>query len=78
MSSRWRQENYFRYARTHFALYALDSYAAALDDPGRLVPNPAKKAAAARVRTAADDVAAAEAARDARLLELRSPPPARP
>jgi len=28
MSSRWREENYFRYARTHFALDALDSYAA--------------------------------------------------
>ena len=33
MSSRWREENYFRYARTRFALDALDSYAAAPDDP---------------------------------------------
>ena len=38
MSSRWREENYFRYARTHFALDALDSYAAAPDNPRRLVP----------------------------------------
>ena len=52
MSSRWREENYFRYARTHFALDALDSYAAVPDDPDRLVPSPAKKAAAARVRRA--------------------------
>ena len=52
MSSRWREENYFRYARAHFALDALDSYAAAPDDPDRLVPSPAKKAAAARVRPA--------------------------
>src|SRR5258706_552853 len=29
MSSRWREENYFRYARPWFALDALDSYAAA-------------------------------------------------
>ena len=43
MSSRWREENYFRYARTHFALDALDSYAAVPDDPDRLVPSPAKK-----------------------------------
>ena len=50
MSSRWREENYFRYARTHFALDRLDSYAAVPDDPDRLVPSPAKKAAAARVR----------------------------
>ena len=42
MSSRWREENYFRYARTHFALDALDSYAAVPDDPDRLVPSPAR------------------------------------
>ena len=78
MSSRWREENYFRYARTHFALDALDSYAAVPDDPDRLVPSPAKKAAAARVRRAEAAIGAAEAGRDASLLELRSPPPARP
>lgn len=49
LSSRWREENYFRYARTRFAL---DSHAAAPDDPERLIPNPAKKAAAAQVRRA--------------------------
>lgn len=43
LSARWRQENYFKYAREHFALDALDSYAAIADDPHRLVPNPAKK-----------------------------------
>jgi len=75
MSSRWREENYFRYARTHFALDALDSYAAVPDDPGRLVPSPAKKAAAARVRRAEAAIGAAEAGRDAGLLELRSPAP---
>jgi hypothetical protein len=75
MSSRWREENYFRYARTHFALDALDSYAAVPDDPGRLVPSPAKKAAAARVRRAEAATGAAEAGRDAGLLELRSPAP---
>jgi hypothetical protein len=72
LSSRWREENYFRYARTRFALDALDSYAAAPDDPDRKVPNPAKKTAAARVRQAE---AAAQAARDAALLQLRSPAP---
>jgi hypothetical protein len=35
LTSRWREENYFRYARTHFALDALDSYAATSDDPDR-------------------------------------------
>ena len=75
LSSRWREENYFRYARTRFALDALDSHAATPDDPGRLIPNPAKKAAAAQVRRAEALAEAAEARRDARLLELRSPAP---
>ena len=75
LTSRWREENYFRYARTHFALDALDSYAAAPDDPDRMVPTPAKKAAAARIRQAEAAAQAAEAARDAALLQLRSPAP---
>jgi Helix-turn-helix domain len=75
LTSRWREENYFRYARTHFALDALDSYAAAPDDPHRMVPNPAKKTATARIRQAEHAVTAAETARDAALLELRSPAP---
>ena len=73
--SRWREENYFRYARTRFALDALDSYAAAPDDPDRMVPNPARKTAAARVRQAEAAAQAAETARDAALLQLRSPAP---
>src|SRR5665647_2429442 len=42
MATRWRQENYFKYAREHFALDALDSYADQPDDPDRLVPTPRK------------------------------------
>jgi hypothetical protein len=75
LSSRWREENYFRYARTRFALDALDCYAAAPDDPERTVPNPARKTAAARIRQAAAAAQAAETARDAALLQLRSPAP---
>ena len=75
LTSRWREENYFRYARTRFALDALDSYAAAPDDPDRMVPNPARKTAAARVRQAEAAAQAAETARDAALLQLRSPAP---
>jgi len=61
MTGRWREENYFRYARAHFALDALDSYAVIPDDPARLVPNPAKKQAAAAVKTAKKTLADAEA-----------------
>jgi hypothetical protein len=75
MTSRWREENYFRYARAHFALDALDSYAVTPDDPARLVPNPAKKTASATVTAAKKDLAAAEAAREGKLATLRSPAP---
>jgi transposase len=78
LTSRWREENYFRYARTHFALDALDSHAAAPDDPDRKVPNPARKAAAAQARHAEILAAAAQAQRDASLAALRNPAPGQP
>ena len=78
LTSRWREENYFRYARTHFALDALDSHAATPDDPARLVPNPARKTAAAQTRRAEILAAAAEAQRDASLAALRNPAPGQP
>jgi transposase len=52
LSARWRQENYFKYAREHFSLDGLDSYAAIADDPDRPVPNPAKKRRRAGVENA--------------------------
>jgi hypothetical protein len=61
MSARWRQENYFKYARAHFALDALDSYADTADDPTRPVPNPAKTAALHAVADARTGVAAGHA-----------------
>ena len=61
MSVRWRQENYFKYAREHFALDALDSYADHDDDPTRQVPNPAKARALTKVGQARADITAAHA-----------------
>ena len=61
MAARWRQENYFKYAREHFALDALDSYADHPDDLDRLVPNPAKARAIDQVTGARVDLAAAHA-----------------
>src|SRR5271157_3394825 len=75
MTSRWREENYFRYARAHFALDALDTYATTPEDPARLVPNPAKKTAAAAVKAARKTLASAETARRRKLDALRSPAP---
>ena len=72
MTSRWREENYIRYARAHFAL---DSYAITTDNPGCLVPNPARKTAAAAVKTAKKALAEAESARQRKLDALRRPAP---
>ena len=54
LGGRWRQENYFRYGRMHFALDALDDYTDKPDDPTRLVPNPAKTHAATAAVSAAE------------------------
>ena len=75
MTSRWREENYFRYGRAHFALDALDTYAITPEDPARMVPNPAKKTAAAAVKTAKKTLTSAETARQDKLAALRSPAP---
>ena len=75
MSSRWREENYFRYGRAHFALDALDSYAVTPDNPGRMIPNPAAKTARAAVASAKKALERAAARRDARLAELKDPAP---
>jgi hypothetical protein len=61
MLTRWRQENFFKYARAHLGLDVLATYAAetAVD---RQVPNPAAKAATAelkRLRTVAQKLRAA-------------------
>ena len=61
MGNRWRQENYFKYGREHFALDALDSYADHPDDLTRLVPNPAKHRAIDRVKAARKDLTDAHA-----------------
>ncbi|MGI8685439.1 MAG: putative transposase [Acidimicrobiales bacterium] len=61
MFSRWRQENFFRYMRAHYALDGLDAYATVGDDPARLVPNPARKDADRHLSEARQRLAAAEA-----------------
>ena len=75
MGSRWRQENYFRYARIRFDLDSHDTYRAGDDDPTRMVPNPAKKLAYRDVEKARRTLQHAETVRDSELLEASSPPP---
>jgi transposase-like protein len=61
MFGRWRQENFFRYMRAHFALDGLDSYATVADDLTRAVPNPAKRTAAREVTEVRTAIVGAEA-----------------
>jgi len=75
MGSRWRQENYFRYARMHFDLDSHDAYATTEDDPTRLVPNPGKKKAHKQLLAARARYDRALAATDAAMLDVVSPPP---
>ena len=61
MLARWRQENFFKYARSHLGLDVLTSYATD-PVPDRQVPNPAVKAAkneVGRLRAMAGKVRAA-------------------
>lgn len=62
MFNRWRQENYFRYGRHHFALDALDTYTVRDDDPGRSVPNPKRAKLNRQLRAARAKLAEAQAA----------------
>lgn len=75
MGARWRQENYFRYARMRFALDSHDAYASTDDDPDRSVPNPAKRKAYQKVLAAKTRHGKAVADTDAALLAARTPAP---
>ncbi|MDQ6738804.1 MAG: helix-turn-helix domain-containing protein [Actinomycetota bacterium] len=73
MGARWRQENYFRYARIRFALDSHDAYTSTDDDPERSVPNPAKRKAYQKVLAAKTRYEKALADTDAALLAARTP-----
>ncbi len=75
MGSRWRQENHYRYARMHFDFDSHDTYRASIDDPTRMVPNPAKKLAYQNVEKACRALQHAETIADTELLAASSPPP---
>ncbi|MHB1289083.1 putative transposase, partial [Georgenia sp.] len=75
MGSRWRQENYFRYARLHLGLDSHDSYTATADDPDRTVPNPAKRRAHQVVQNTYARLEREKARAEAALLAARTPGP---
>jgi transposase len=72
MFNRWRQENYLKYMREHFALDALVSYRTQPDDDERTVPNPKRKALDKKLAKVRAEIRALEAA----LGRLECPPEA--
>ncbi len=62
LRSRWRIENMFKYASQHNGIDALADYQMDTGPDPRMLPNPARAAARARVKTAEAELAAAERA----------------
>jgi transposase len=75
MFGRWRQENFFRYQRAHYALDALDSYETTADHSGRLVTNPERLDANRVLAEARRSLARAEAKEGKDSLDGRSADP---
>ena len=67
LKSRWREENFLKYASENYGIDKICDYIAAVRDNSKIIDNPARKKANAAIREAEKAVAAAE--RDlARLL----------
>jgi hypothetical protein len=60
LKSRWREENYLKYASENYGIDAICDYAADIEANTKIVDNPARKNANAAVREAEKTLAAAE------------------
>lgn len=69
MFERWRQENFFRYMREHFALDALADRGAEPADAARTVPNPERTQRAKRLRALRTELHALEQDYGARVMD---------
>jgi len=72
MFDRWRQENYFRYARQEFAMDALVDYQVDPGDPTRTVPNPERRAVAKQIKSERMEIKSLEQSLGAALLEAKN------
>lgn len=69
MFERWRQENFFRYMREHFALDALADRRAEAADADRTVPNPERTQLAKQMRVLRAELDALERDYGARVMD---------
>jgi hypothetical protein len=69
LKSRWREENFLKYASENYGIDKICDYAASIETNTKVTANPARKAANTRVQRAEKEVAAAERALAALLAD---------
>ena len=69
LKSRWREENFLKYASENYGIDKICDYAASIEVNTKVIDNPARKAANAAVREADKELAAAERALAALLAD---------
>ena len=74
LKSRWREENFLKYASENYGIDKICDYAAGIEVNTKLTDNPARKAANAQVRDEDKNLAAAERAFAALLADPSVPP----
>ena len=74
LKSRWREENFLKYASDNYGIDKICDYAAEITVNTKVTKNPARKTANAAVRAAENELAAAERA-SPRCSPIRTPPP---
>jgi hypothetical protein len=74
LKSRWREENYLKYAAAHYGIDAICDYAADIQTNTKITDNPARKEGNAAVRLAEKDLAAAERGLAVLLADPAIPP----
>ena len=62
LKSRWREENFLKYASVNYGIDKICDYAAAIEVNTKITANPARKTANTRVRRTENELAAAERA----------------
>ena len=77
LKSRWREENFLKYASENYGIDKICDYAATIETNTKVTKNPARKTANAAVRAADNELAAAERALAALLADPDTTPAAK-
>ena len=77
LKSRWREENFLKYASENYGIDKICDYASTIETNTKVTKNPARKAANVAVRAAQNELAAAERALAALLTDPDTTPAAK-